>query len=43
VDFAVRGVVAATVETVTFDQVNKALSRLRRGEVVGRRVPDFSR
>ena len=29
VDFAVRGLVAATVETLPFDQVNEALSRLR--------------
>lgn len=40
VDFAARGLVAATVETVPFDQVNEALARLRRGEVLGRLVLD---
>ncbi|MGO4727990.1 MULTISPECIES: hypothetical protein [unclassified Inquilinus] len=43
VDFAARGLVAATVETVPFDQVNEALARLRRGEVLGRLVLDFGR
>ncbi|MGK9170700.1 zinc-dependent alcohol dehydrogenase [Inquilinus limosus] len=41
VDFATRGLVAATVETVPIEQVNEALARLRRGQVAGRLVLDL--
>jgi propanol-preferring alcohol dehydrogenase len=38
VDFALRGLVAAQIETVAFDDANSAVERLRRGEVNGRLV-----
>ncbi|MFE0753218.1 alcohol dehydrogenase catalytic domain-containing protein [Inquilinus sp. NPDC058860] len=41
VDFAARGLVTATVETVPLEQVNEALARLRRGQVAGRLVLDL--